>query len=315
MMTYASRPTSFPKQVVAARDDVPREMGVVRFAAASRWARTSPWDELRKRGFCAFTWPLAPRAAVARALTARTPRASPRPWTSCAGAALDDPNHEVKAPRLSSVAATSPSAPRVSRCAAAPTTSPCSAWRPATMPALPEEVSEAEEDGVHVNCGWGPASIQVDESGHVSGVTFKRCTSVLTTTTALLPTYDESETFVPCTNVVISIGQSIEWGDLLAGSAVELAAATPPWRTPHSTRRRSPTSLWAATPIRARASRSTPSPPATRQPESCTAMRRRAPRSPSAEKPAALRGADKSDILVDPNGYDHCGCQCPPATT
>ena len=35
------------------------------------------------------------------------------------------------------------------------------------MPASAEEVTEANEDGVHISCGWGPVSVVADEEGRV----------------------------------------------------------------------------------------------------------------------------------------------------
>lgn len=90
------------------------------------------------------------------------------------------------------------------------------------MPATPEEREEAEAEGVAINCGWGPQEI-VTEHGKVIGVTFKKCVSVFDAEKRFSPQYDESETItVACENVVLSIGQSILWGDLLKGSKVEL---------------------------------------------------------------------------------------------
>ncbi len=91
------------------------------------------------------------------------------------------------------------------------------------MPASNEEVEEAEEDGVSVNCGWGPKEILKDEKGKVRGIVLKKCVSVKDETGRFNPKYDESETIeVPCRHVVLSVGQSILWGDLLAGSKVQL---------------------------------------------------------------------------------------------
>ncbi|MDO4534090.1 MAG: FAD-dependent oxidoreductase, partial [Coriobacteriia bacterium] len=92
----------------------------------------------------------------------------------------------------------------------------------AEMPATPAERLEAEDDGVQVCCGWGPAEV-VQENGRVSGVIFKRCTRVYDEAGRFAPMYDESDTqLVACDNVVMSIGQSIEWGTLLDGEAVQL---------------------------------------------------------------------------------------------
>ena len=45
------------------------------------------------------------------------------------------------------------------------------------MPATDEEVAEAEEEGITVNCGWGPKEI-LTEDGHVTGIVLKKCVSV-----------------------------------------------------------------------------------------------------------------------------------------
>ena len=90
------------------------------------------------------------------------------------------------------------------------------------MPASDEEVAEAEEDGIVVNCGWGPKEILTD-NGQVSGIVFKKCTRVYDEEGKFSPEYDENETVtVECKHVVLSVGQSIIWGDLLEGSKVEL---------------------------------------------------------------------------------------------
>lgn len=91
-----------------------------------------------------------------------------------------------------------------------------------TMPAAADEVEEAEEEEIRVNCGWGPKEILV-ENGKVKGIVFKKCTSVKDAAGRFNPQFDETELMtVECENVLLSIGQSIEWGNLLAGSKVEL---------------------------------------------------------------------------------------------
>ncbi len=90
------------------------------------------------------------------------------------------------------------------------------------MPATKEEVEEAERENISVNCGWGPKEI-LTENGKVKGVVFKKCTSVCDENKSFCPKYDENETkTVYCDNVLLSVGQSILWGDLLKGSKVEL---------------------------------------------------------------------------------------------
>lgn len=89
------------------------------------------------------------------------------------------------------------------------------------MPAAKEEIDEALEEGITVDNGWGPQKI-LTENGHVTGIVFKKCTSVKDADGRFNPQYDENECMtVACENVLLSIGQSIVWGDLLAGTAVE----------------------------------------------------------------------------------------------
>ena len=90
------------------------------------------------------------------------------------------------------------------------------------MPASEEEIAEALEENVSIECGWGPKEI-VSENGKVKAVVFKKCVSVFDNDGNFAPEYDEANTItVECDNVFLSIGQSIVWGDLLKGSKVEL---------------------------------------------------------------------------------------------
>ena len=90
------------------------------------------------------------------------------------------------------------------------------------MPASEEEIGEAAEEGVRLNCGWGPKEI-LTENGKVCGIVFKRCTSVWDAEGRFNPSYDENDTVtVECEHVFLSIGQSIQWGKLLEGTKVEL---------------------------------------------------------------------------------------------
>lgn len=89
------------------------------------------------------------------------------------------------------------------------------------MPALPEEIEEANAENIAINNGWGPKRIVV-EDGKVTGVEFKKCVSVFDNG-KFSPKYDENEVItVPADFVLLSVGQSIEWGKLLEGSKVEL---------------------------------------------------------------------------------------------
>ncbi|MBQ1520786.1 MAG: FAD-dependent oxidoreductase, partial [Clostridia bacterium] len=90
------------------------------------------------------------------------------------------------------------------------------------MPAAKDEVEEALADGVKLENGWGPKEV-IKENGRVSAVVFKRCTKVYDEDHRFAPEYDENDTItVPCDNLLLSIGQSVIWGDLLKGTGVEL---------------------------------------------------------------------------------------------
>ncbi|MFL0266958.1 FAD-dependent oxidoreductase [Candidatus Clostridium radicumherbarum] len=90
------------------------------------------------------------------------------------------------------------------------------------MPALDEEIEEAEAEGIEINNSWGPKRIVV-ENGHVVGVEFKKCISVFDENKRFNPKFDENTTKIVKTNhVLISIGQGIDWGSLLEGSKIEL---------------------------------------------------------------------------------------------
>ncbi len=90
------------------------------------------------------------------------------------------------------------------------------------MPAHEEEVEEALSEDVHLNNSWGPKRILV-ENGKVVGIEFKKCTSVFDKNGKFNPVFDEKETKVVKTgNVLISVGQAMDWGNLLADSKIEL---------------------------------------------------------------------------------------------
>lgn len=90
------------------------------------------------------------------------------------------------------------------------------------MPASAEEIADAEDEGITIRCGWGPKEI-LTENGKVKGIVFKRCTSVWDASGKFAPAYDENDTItLDCDRVFLSIGQSIQWGNLLEGSKVQL---------------------------------------------------------------------------------------------
>lgn len=108
-----------------------------------------------------------------------------------------------------------------SRCGASEVSMFCLEGRD-IMPASEEEITEAQEEGITLNCGWGPKEI-LTENGKVKGIVFQKCLSVFDENKRFAPKFDENVTMtVPCERVFLSIGQSIVWGNLLDGSKVEL---------------------------------------------------------------------------------------------
>ena len=90
------------------------------------------------------------------------------------------------------------------------------------MPALDEEIAEAESESIAINNSWGPKRI-ITEAGKVTAVEFKKCLSVFDSDKRFHPVYDENQTIiVPADTVLLSVGQSIEWGSLLADSKVQV---------------------------------------------------------------------------------------------
>lgn len=90
------------------------------------------------------------------------------------------------------------------------------------MPASEEEIEMAQSEGIEFRGGWGPKEI-LSENGQVTGIVFKKCTQVKDSKGQFNPQYDENDTMtVECQNIILSVGQSVEWGNLLKGTKVEL---------------------------------------------------------------------------------------------
>ena len=91
-----------------------------------------------------------------------------------------------------------------------------------SMPAHKEEVDEALEEEIGINNNWGPSRI-ITENGKVVGMEFKRCLSSFDAQGRFNPQYDESDKIVvPCDYVLLSVGQTYAYGDLLKGESVKL---------------------------------------------------------------------------------------------
>ncbi len=92
------------------------------------------------------------------------------------------------------------------------------------MPASKEEIKEAEDESVVIKNGWGPKEILTDANGKATAIVLKKCTQVRNADGKFAPLYDENDTLtIECDNIFLSIGQCIEWGELLKGTSVQLA--------------------------------------------------------------------------------------------
>jgi len=90
------------------------------------------------------------------------------------------------------------------------------------MPAHVEEVEEAISEDISVNNAWGPTRI-ITHDGKVTGVAFAKCLSVFDEQGKFAPRFDDNTTtLVEADHVLISVGQAMDWGDLLSGTDLEL---------------------------------------------------------------------------------------------
>lgn len=103
------------------------------------------------------------------------------------------------------------------------------------MPASLEERREAREDGVVINPGWGPKEVlgahssQSAENDNVTGIVFKKCTSVYDKDHRFSPQYNEEETITLDADLVIfAIGQTVILKDLLKDTKVEFVRGVYP---------------------------------------------------------------------------------------
>ena len=74
---------------------------------------------------------------------------------------------------------------------------------------------------MQINAGWGPKEVLTDDKGHVTGIVLKKCLSTIDADGKFAPKYDEDDTVtVSADRIIFAIGQAIEWGSLLEGTAV-----------------------------------------------------------------------------------------------
>ena len=90
------------------------------------------------------------------------------------------------------------------------------------MPALPEEIADATNEGIAIYNSLAPKRIIV-EGGKVKGIELMICPEVFDADGNFSPTYyKDATTIIECDYVIPAIGQVIEWGQLLDGTTAKL---------------------------------------------------------------------------------------------
>lgn len=85
-----------------------------------------------------------------------------------------------------------------------------------TMPAIPEDIEQAHEEGITILPAWGPQRV-IERDGKLAGMEFVRCTSVFDQDGRFAPSFDPSvTTVVEADQVLVAIGQA---ADLAYGGA------------------------------------------------------------------------------------------------
>ena len=78
------------------------------------------------------------------------------------------------------------------------------------MPAWEYEIEEALEEGVKIVNSWGPKRF-LESGGKLTGIEFKRCTSVFDESGAFNPSYDETDLMtIDCDTSIVAIGQAAD---------------------------------------------------------------------------------------------------------
>ena len=223
MLTLGIPEFRLEKEVVAAEIDIIKEMGVV-FQTGVEVGKDITLNELRAQGYAAFY--LAIGASGGRKLGLDGENAA-GVYTGVdflrrinSGEALTLPGRTI----VIGGGNVAVDAARVAaRCHSENVALYCLESR-SQMPASEEELEEAEVEGVLVYNGYGPKAI-LTKDGHVTGMEFKKCLSVFDGSGRFAPVFDENDTMtIAADHIILSVGQMIQWGDLLAGSAVQLNA-------------------------------------------------------------------------------------------
>lgn len=221
MLTYGIPSFKLEKDVVQAEIDIIKEMGV-EIKTGVEVGKDVTLEELRAQGYRAFYIAIGCQGGRLPGISGETAKGVMTAVDLLSSVAKDESFALTgKTVVIGGGNVAIDAARTAGRCGSSEVSMYCLESRE-NMPASLEEIEEASEEDVSINCGWGPKEI-LEENGRVTGVVLKRCLSVFDQDGRFSPVYDEEDLItVPCDNVFLSIGQSIVWGDLLKDSKVEL---------------------------------------------------------------------------------------------
>ena len=221
MLTYGIPSFRLEKDVINAEIDILKELGV-EFKTGVEVGKDVTLDDLRAQGFEAFY--LAIGAQLGRNLGIKGEDAD-GVITGVDFLRNVAGNHDLKLEGETIVIGGGNVAIDVARSATRVGTSKVEMYCLESleqMPALPEEIEEATAENIAINNSWGPKRI-IEKNGHVVAVEFKKCISVFDENKRFAPIFDENKTkIVKADNVLISVGQAMDWGKLTAGSKMKL---------------------------------------------------------------------------------------------
>lgn len=221
MLTHGIPGFRLEKDVVEAEIEVLREMGVT-FRCNVEVGKDVTLDELRSQGFQAFYLAIGCQGGRKAGIPGEEAAGA---WTGVDFLYRINTDEATKLTGRAVVVGGGNVAIDVARSAARAGALEVSMYcleSRETMPAAEDEIEEALSEHISIHPGWGPKEI-LTEGGRVTGIVFQKCTSVVDASGRFNPQYDEKDCVtVACEQVLLSIGQSIIWGDLLKGSKVEL---------------------------------------------------------------------------------------------
>jgi NADPH-dependent glutamate synthase beta subunit-like oxidoreductase len=218
MMQYGIPSYKLDKKVIAAEIDILREIGV-EIKTGVDVGKDIPIDELRSQGYKGFYVAIGCQGGRLPGIPGET---LPECTTAidflhkanCGDVKLTGKVVVVGGGNVAIDAA------RVAKRSGAESVTMLSLETEDIMPASLEERREAREDGVEINPGWGPKEVLGE--GKVSGIVFKKCTSVFNAEHKFAPEYDDNQLItIDADMVIFAIGQIVNLGSLLEGSKVE----------------------------------------------------------------------------------------------